>query len=343
MKRINIADVAQKAGVSPTAVSFAFNKPEQLSRETVNRIRMIAIEMGYMPNPMARALIAQRSGIIGVLLPQPLSTVLANPYFHTFLQGISSMCDEQELSLMTLSPMNGSLDQAIARSPVDGYIIVGYNEAHHEVSLLRKRGIQYVLVDGDATRAPSVNIDDETGAYEAAKYLIQKGHRDILILMLDTAFGHADEQVHGVAMRRMHGYRRAYDEAGIAWRHEWVRPSVSSMLGGEQNFDAAYEQGLRPTALLGAADAIAIGAIQAAIRRGLRVPQDLEVIGYDDSVLASLIQPRLSTVHQPIFEKGRVALELLMGEWEAASERITDVRAKQVCLPTHLVLRGTTV
>ncbi|MCW1969541.1 MAG: LacI family transcriptional regulator [Anaerolineae bacterium] len=342
MKRINIADVAQKAGVSPTAVSFAFNKPEQLSRETVSRIRMIAVEMGYMPNPMARALIAQRSGIIGVLLPQPLSTVLANPYFHTFLQGISSMCDEQALSLMTLSPMNGSLDQAIARSPVDGYIIVGYNEAHHEVSLLRKRGIQYVLVDGDATRAPSVNIDDESGAYEAAKYLIQKGHRDILILMLDTAFGHADEQVHGVAMRRMHGYRRAYDEAGVAWRHEWVRPSVSSMLGGEQNFDAAYEQGLRPTALLGAADAIAIGAIQAAIRRGLRVPQDLEVIGYDDSLLANLIQPRLSTVHQPIFEKGRVALELLIGEWEAAAERITDVRAKQVRLPTHLVLRGTT-
>ena len=94
MKRINIADVAQKAGVSPTAVSFAFNKPEQLNSETVNRIRMTAIEMGYMPNPMARALIAQRSGIIGVMLPQPLSTVLANPYFHTFLQGISITCGQ---------------------------------------------------------------------------------------------------------------------------------------------------------------------------------------------------------------------------------------------------------
>ena len=342
MKRINIADVAQKAGVSPTAVSFAFNKPEQLNSETVNRIRMTAIEMGYMPNPMARALIAQRSGIIGVMLPQPLSTVLANPYFHTFLQGISSMCDEQALSLMTLSPMNGSLDQAIARSPVDGFIIVGYNEAHHEVSLLRKRGIQYVLVDGDATCAPSVNIDDEQGAYLAAKYLIDKGHRDILILMLDTAFGHADEELHGVAMRRMRGYRRAFDEVGVVWRDEWVLPSVSSMSGGHQNFDAAYEQGLRPTALLAAADAIAIGAIQAAIRRGMKVPQDLEIIGYDDSVLASLVQPGLSTVHQPIFEKGRVALELLIGEWENAATRITDVSAKQVWLPTHLVLRGTT-
>ena len=133
MRRVTIADVAKKAGVSPTAVSFAFNKPDQLNGETTNRIRKVAIELGYMPNPLARALISRRVGVLGVLMPQPLGAVLANAYFHTFLQGISSMCDEERLSILSVSPLNGSLDHAFTNAPVDGFIIVGFNESHHEV------------------------------------------------------------------------------------------------------------------------------------------------------------------------------------------------------------------
>jgi alanine racemase len=291
-------------------------------------------------------------GIIGVMLPQALSVVLSNEHFTMFLQGISSMCDEQALSVLTLSPMNGSLDQTISRSPVDGYIIVGYNESHHEVATLRKRQINYVVVDGDSTNAPSVNIDDEGGSYVAAKHLIDKGHRDILILMLETAFGHTAEQVHGVGMRRLKGYQRAFSEAGVTWRDEWIIPTHSSILSGEQSFDIAMTKGLRPTAILAASDVIGIGATQAATRHGYRVPNDIEVIGFDDITVSKLIRPSLSTVHQPIFEKGRMAVELLVEEIDPHDDQtnathikkqMIEVKSKHVVLPTHLVLRSTTL
>ena len=336
MRRVTIADVAEKAGVSPTAVSFAFNKPDQLNGETTNRIRNVAIELGYMPNPLARALISRRVGVLGVLMPQPLGVVLANAYFHTFLQGISSMCDEERLSILSVSPLNGSLDHALTNAPVDGFIIVGFNESHHEVAMLQRRKIPYVVVDGEATTAPSVNVDDEAGAYSAARHLLSAGHRDILVLMLEAAFGHAREQVHGVGMRRMRGYQRAFAEAGATWRENWVIPTVSTTMAGESSLEAAHAYGLHPTAILAASDVIAIGALQCAAHLQLRVPADLEVIGFDDTTLASIMKPALSTVRQPIFEKGRTAVEMLVREIEG------EPGVRHVMLPTELILRDTT-
>lgn len=336
MKRITIAEVAVQAGVSPTAVSFAFNKPDQLNSNTVARIHRVAGELGYMPNPVARALIAQQVGVIGVLMPQPLGTVLANTYFHNFLQGVGTICDEERLSMLAISPLNGSLNHAFISSPVDGFIICGFHESHHEVALLRGRKVPYVLVDGDAVNAPTVNVDDEQGAYDAAEYLLKQGHRDILILMLETAFGHADEVAYGVGMRRLNGYRRAFADYGVAWRDEWVIPCVSTFEGGQQGYETASESGIRPSAILAASDAIAIGAIQIIERFGLRVPKDIEVIGFDDTVAASLMRPQLSTVHQPIFEKGRAAMELLVAEIKG------NMPQKHITFPARLVLRGST-
>jgi DNA-binding LacI/PurR family transcriptional regulator len=335
-KRVTITDVAELAGVSPTSVSFAFNKPEQLNADTVERIRKVAIDMGYVPNPLARALIARRIGAIGLLMPQALSSVLSNSYFHTFLQGVASICDEQALGLLALSPLNGSLDVALTRAPVDGFIITGFNEAHPEVMPLQKRKVPYVVVDGDAVSTSSVNVDDEGGAFAAAEFLLNRGHRDILVLMLETAFGHQDEHVHGVGMRRMNGYQRAFEKARVPWRENWILPSPSTQLGGERGFELAWNGGKRPTAVLAAADAIAVGAVTAAVRHGLAVPRDLEVVGFDNSTIAEMSRPMLSTVHQPIFEKGRSAAELLVAEIEGKGP------VRQLSLPTRLVLRDTT-
>ena len=130
MPRVTINDIARVAGVSPTAVSFAFNSPSRLSSSTADRILAVARELGYMPNPLSRGLVAGHVGVIGVLVPQRMDAIFANPFYAALLQGIGTICDEHDLGLLTLSPQDNSLELAIARSPVDGFVIVGLNEQH---------------------------------------------------------------------------------------------------------------------------------------------------------------------------------------------------------------------
>ncbi|MCW5853194.1 MAG: LacI family DNA-binding transcriptional regulator [Anaerolineae bacterium] len=335
MKRATISDVAKRVGVSPTAVSFAFNNPSQLNAATVEQILAAARELGYAPNPHARALLSRRTGVLGVIVPQSLFAIYANPYFATFLQGIGSLCDDQALGLLTVSPLEGSLTSAIARAPVDGFIIVGLNENHDEVAPLRKRGIPVVIVDGHAHTTTSVNVDDEDGAYAAARHLLSHGHPHLTILTFEPV-PLLEAHKASVGANRLQGYRRAVQEAGLEWAAQLVEPSISGVEDGEHCFLFLWEQGQRPTAVLCMSDAVAIGVVRAALQLGLRVPDDLEVIGFDDIPAANLITPSLSTVHQPIFEKGRTAAELLVARLEG------DTPAETVVLATELVLRGTT-
>src|SRR2546430_16843996 len=131
-RTVRIADVAKEAGVSPTAVSFAFNNPGRLNEQTVARILETAHRLGYAPNPYARALLAQSVGVIGVLVPQSIPAIFSNPFFSYFYEGVGQICEENELSLLTISPVAGSLSKAVANAPVDGFIVVGLNEEHED-------------------------------------------------------------------------------------------------------------------------------------------------------------------------------------------------------------------
>lgn len=335
--RVTIADVARRAGVSPTAVSFAFHNPGQLSAGTAERIMAAVRELGYAPSPFARALMSRKVGVVGVLAPQSIGAIFENPFFAALLQGVGTTCAEQDRSILVVgSPVDGALEDVIARAPVDGFIIVGLNEGYHEVTPLRRRGVPFVIVDGDAETAPSVNVEDEEGARLAAAHLLAGGHRDVLILTFETPYGHLDDAFHGVGGRRLAGYQRAFGDHHVAWRDDWLVPSVASVEGGAQAFLAAWEAGRRPSAVLAVSDAIAAGVMTAAAGLGLKVPDELEIVGFDDVPFASLTCPPLSTVRQPIVEKGRVAAELLL---DALAERGS---AERVVLPTELVLRGTT-
>jgi len=336
VRRVTIHDVAGKAGVSTAAVSHAFNDPERLRATTVTRILDAARELGYAPNPHARALHSQRIGVLGVLFPQPIATVFANPFFSSFLEGIGSVTDEEGIGLLTVTPLRGSLEHAIASAPVDGFVIIGLDERHTEVAPLRKRGVPFVIVDGDSQTASSVNVDDESGAYGAADFLLERGHREVLVLTFETPQAHLDDPRYGVGGRRLRGYRRAFAERSLRMRDDWLIPTPVTLQGGDDAFSTAWAQGARPTAVLAVSDIIAMGTLRAARRLGVRVPEDLEVIGFDDIPLAVASQPALSTVHQPIPEKGRVAIRLLIRELDEGGPR------ERIVLPTELVLREST-
>src|ERR1700694_4774164 len=136
MSRVTIADVAIAAGVSKTPVSFAFNNPEKLGQATLERVLGIAHELGYTPHPAARALSMRRSGTIGVLIPPPFPRSSPTPFPSELIQGLGELCEEHDLTMLLVPPLDGSLEGAIRQASVDGFISLGLSAAHRALALL---------------------------------------------------------------------------------------------------------------------------------------------------------------------------------------------------------------
>ena len=187
-RRPTISDVADAAGVSKTAVSFAFNRPDRLASETATRIRSVADSLGYRPHPVARMLSQGRTHTIGVLTPQALSLIFENPFFGTFASGIAAAAEASGYVLQFVSPFRGSLVRAIDRATIDGVVAIGLSANHPEVEQIRQAGVPMVLVDSTAfPKQAGVDVDDEGGARLAAEHLVgarpsqRRGPRDRIV------------------------------------------------------------------------------------------------------------------------------------------------------------------
>ena len=342
-RRPRIADVAREAGVSKTAVSFAFNSPERLAAGTATRIRAVAETLGYRPNPVARLLTQSRTMTIGVLTPQALAATFSNPFFAEFSEGVAETAERLGYALHFISPLHGSLALAVGRATVDGVVAIGLSADHPEVGQIQAAGLPMVLVDSDDLPGHgSVVVDDDAGARAAAEHLLGLGHRDVVVLAVEgparpDGSPSTSPGTSGVTARRLRGYRTAFESAGVALPDERVVSGRASIDGGAAAFRRALAAGHRPTALLAMSDAMAIGAMSAARDLGLGVPRDLSIVGFDDVELAAHVQPPLTTVHQPIREKGAEAARLLL----AGIER-REPEPERLLLPTRLVIRGST-
>ena len=333
MSRITIADVASAAGVSKTAVSFAFNNPEKLGHATLERVLQVAHDLGYAPHPAARALSMRRSGTIGVLIPQRLSTVFANPFMAELIQGLGEQCEEHDLTLLLVPPLAGSLAEAIRQAAVDGFISLGLSPDDPALETLDRIGIPTVLIDSLSSPGhPAVNVDDVGGADAAAEHLLKLGHRDLAVILLPPTRAQAEPTP--TAARRLAGYQAAIDRAGAPAPFTFT--AGVSVPAGVRAFDALPKGERRPTGVLAMSDMTAFGVMAAAIAAGLRVPEDISIVGYDDLPMAAWTTPPLTTVRQPIVEKGRLAARML----------IQRLQGKEVesppTLETSLVVRKST-
>jgi DNA-binding LacI/PurR family transcriptional regulator len=338
-RRPRIADVAREAGVSKTAVSFAFNSPDRLSPETLGRIRTVAESLGYRPHPVARMLSQRQTLTVGVLTPQALSVIFSNPFFGAFTEGVALAAEQSGYALHFISPVHGSLARAIGRATVDGVVAIGLSHDHPELESIRRARLPMVLVDSTALPDhASVVVDDEAGARAAAEHLLGLGHREFLVIGVEPPPPTRRLDAEGVTGRRLAGYRAALAGAGTELPDERIVVGPASIDGGVGAFERAWAAGLRPTAVLAMSDATAIGAMRAARGLGLRVPADLSVVGFDDIDLAMHTDPPLTTVHQPIRHKGEVAVELLL----TVVARRDVVRPEHRRLETRLVVRGST-
>ncbi|HET9083665.1 MAG TPA: LacI family DNA-binding transcriptional regulator [Candidatus Limnocylindrales bacterium] len=337
-QRPRIADVAREAGVSKTAVSFAFNAPDRLAPETTERIRGVARRLGYTPHPVARMLTQRRTGTIGVLTPQALSVVFGNPFFGTFSSGVARVAEEYGYALHFISPFRGSLVGAMTRATVDGVIAVGLSEGHPEIEDIRRAGLPLVLVDSQALpEHTSIEVDDECGAREAAAYLAGLGHREVLVLGVEPPSpGAADPE--GVTARRLRGYRAGFGDVGVEITDDHVINGPATIDGGAEATRRAWDAGQRPTAILAMSDAIAVGAMRALREFDRDVPDDVSVVGFDDVDLATHVEPALTTVHQPIDRKGEEAVRALV----EVIEHRGSTRPEHRRLETRLIVREST-
>ena len=337
--RPRIADVAREAGVSKTAVSFAFNNPDRLAPETATRIRAVADELGYRPHPVARMLSQRQTLTIGVLTPQALSVIFSNPFFGAFSEGVALVAEEFGYGLYFISPLHGSLARAMSRATVDGVVAIGLSDDHPEVEQIRRAGLPMVLVDSTALpEHGSIEIDDVGGARAAAEHLIGLGHRDVLVIGVEPPAPAVGLDPDGVMGRRLRGYRDAFAAVDVVLPVEGLIIGPATIDGGMAAMQRAWEDGLRPTAVLAMSDVMAIGAMRALRELGQRVPQDVSVVGFDDIDLAPHVDPPLTTVHQPIRRKGEEAVRLLL----TVVERRDHARPEHRRLETRLIVRGST-
>ncbi len=337
MSKITIGDIARHAGVSKTSVSFAFNDPSRLPPETVKRILSVADELGYIPNPLARSMTSKRTGNLGLLFPQPLPVALNNPYMMELLRGVGSVCDTNGYNMVLVSPLLGSMSQAVSDAVVDGFLTIGLEHYRSTVRLIEQRHIPYVMVDSvPFDGAACINVDDTHGAYEVMKHVLENGHRKIVILGIESGkYGRYEEYV-GTIHHRMQGYQQAIHEYGLEIDDEHVQlvECECTSEGGFAAFERFYADDHLPTAIVAMADIIAIGVLDAAEKHHISIPDQLSLVGYDDLPIARWLNPPLTTVQQPVFEKGQRATETLL---KIMNGENPDA---EIMLPTRLIARA---
>jgi LacI family transcriptional regulator len=293
---INIKDIAREVGMSPATVSRVLNGRKYVKPQRREQILKLIEEMGYVPNKAARSMVMQRSYTVGIIIPFT---------FNMFQRQLFSVIEKrlESFGYYTLfffvNFNEESEDECLNRlksEKLDGLIMIYEMKKPHFYEYLEKAKLPVVIATFCYGSIPAIHIDDESAAFDAISHLVNLGHRKInMISGGDFSFGR----------QRMEGYRRALDAAGI--ERDERRILFARQYSMEYGINAMREMLLRSrdfTALFAATDELAIGAIRALTDEGIRVPEDVSVIGFDDIEISGFLVPRLTTVHQPIAELG---------------------------------------
>ncbi|XCB31019.1 LacI family DNA-binding transcriptional regulator [Arcanobacterium hippocoleae] len=324
-------DVAERAGVSKSAVSFALNDPGKLAESTVTQILQAAADLGYVRNSAARSMRTNATNSLGLLLPQAIDEIVQNPYYSSLMQGIGQVCQAEGYTLLLVPPLRGSMLKAIPTASVDGFIISGLEEKRREVIEIINKHTPMVVVDPTTDiDVPTVEIEDNAEIERLVAKIIQLGHRNIGIAAIETATHSTYKNWRGVVGKRMAAIMREFESAGMDTDSENITfvEVPSTYQGGIEAFHALRKIPVPPTVIICFSDVIALGVLEAARMSGVQVPDELSVTGYDDIPISSISAPKLSTIHQPIISKGRLAAQMLIDEIRSAGHAAPHLHQK---------------
>lgn len=326
-------DVAKQAGVSPSTVSYVINNgPRSVSEATKQKVLQTIQDLGYRPNAVARNLRRQRTSSLGLIIPD-----IINPYFAQVAQGIEAVAFERDYTVV-FCHTKYSIEQELKyldhlyEERAAGVLWVPATGEIEPAQRLMDYGLPTVLIDRvlDGIEFPAVVADNYRGGYIATEHLLSLGHRRIGCIARPVLLSHSRE--------RVRGYQSALEEAGIAFDERLVAAGGYRLENGYEAIQSLLSLDDPPTAVFTYNDIMAIGAIRALRERGMDVPQDFSVVGFDDIPDAAYTCPALTTVRQAKYEMGAKGIELLL---KIVDGEIADPQAKEH-VDVELVIREST-
>ncbi len=332
-KSMNLEDIAAKAGVSRSTVSRVINRASYVSEATRQRVMAIIEREGFSPNPAARALVTQRHQVISVVIPQvPAVLFEDNFYFPALLQGVSSAAHDRDYAMMLWLGLPDQDDEQFYRRLeqnrlVDGAVLASTPSANLLIDRYLDMNKPFVMVERpghDYDRISYVSIDNLNASFELVTHLIKLGRRRIGHVTGNLAIADGRD--------RLDGYKLALSQADLPFDKDLVVEGNFTQQSGYDGAQALIAQGV--DAIVAASDITARGVLMALHEAGVRVPDDMAVVGFDDLPTALRTSPPLTTVRQPVEEKGARAARLLIDLIEGCLEA-----PQQVLLPTQLVIR----
>ncbi|RAK21214.1 LacI family transcriptional regulator [Anoxybacillus vitaminiphilus] len=302
---VTIYDVAREANVSMATVSRVVNGNPNVKPSTRKKVLEAIERLGYRPNAVARGLASKKTTTVGVIIPD-----ISNIFFAELARGIEDIATMYKYNII-LSNSDQNKDKELhllntmLGKQVDGILFMGGYISEEHVTEFKKSPVPIVLAATieENNIIPSVNIDYEQAAYDAVAFLIEKGHKRIAYVT-----GPADDPINN---KKLAGYRRALEQHGLTYDEHLIIEGDYSYDSGIEAYEKIAELDEQPTAVFVGTDEMALGVIHSAQDHGVNIPEQFEVVGFDNTRLATMVRPRLTTVVQPMYDIGAVAMRLL--------------------------------
>ena len=324
-----VRDVAKLAGVSPITVSRVINHAGYISDETRGRVEEAIRQLGYVPNTLARSLRLRQTNTLALVL-----TDITNPFWTTVARGVEDAASDAGFTVILCNTDESEIEQdkylnVLLQKRVDGVLLVPVRCTRETVQGILSQKVPLVVLDRHipGVEVDSVRCDSEGGSYKLVRLLIAQGHRQIAMLSGPQGVSSADD--------RVAGFQRAFAEARMSYRRELIFYGEFTQQSGYEMAQKALAVQPRPTAFFAANNFITMGAFKAVRETGLKVPEDIALVGFDDLPIELIIDPFFTVAAQPAYAMGKQATELILarvaGQVPAACE--------EIILPTEIIIR----
>lgn len=304
---VTIKDVAKKAGVSISTVSRVINNSKPVTDEIKRKVLEVIEETGYVPNPLARSLVTKKSQLIGVVVPE-----VSDSFVNEILNGIEEIARMYNYDILlsnTYSDKNEEMRSInlLRAKQIEGMVMISWNLEKEQIDFIENCGIPTTYISKTARDydVPTVSVNNEKATYDMTKHLISQGHKKIAFIMTSADDTRLEKE-------RLDGYKSALEESDLVFDENLVRYGGVDYNSGYESAKEMLEKGIVPDAIFVTGDEAAVGAMNAAFDKGFNVPNDISVAGFNDVKIAKMYRPKLTTVHQPLYDMGAVAIRMVI-------------------------------